>query len=280
MTRTLAPLLILLLPLTSLAQTGRQDTIPQHDTVPKITLEQVQPAKVTRTQISRAKILPPKAPKDTTSWETPYNPAADTRTFSIKGKALPWLLGNGGGISFYLGLEYAIAKNQSIGIDAYTEFEQNSDDMVQDTSGTTHQIGDYWNSTEKAIFLEYRYYFNFQRLRKRYGIAPYLLAYVRDGKIDRAYDPLYPLMYYWQDHERHYSAGLQVGAIIAEHMPWHVDVNIGLFEKEKEIHTEFLTHGVVTSTNWRPVEMGFRLSANYVWWWSIPNSHPTPRTPS
>jgi len=208
-------------------------------------------------------------PAADTPYETPYDPAANYRTWSIKGKALPWLFGNAGGISFFLGFEYGFAKNQSIGIDGFAYFEEASNDMAKDTAGVTHEVGDYWNSTEKAILLDYRYYFNFQRLRRRAGIAPYILAYVRDGWIDRSYDPLYPLTSYWQDHERHYSAGLQFGASIRADRHWNFDINFGLFEKEKVIHTEFLTHGVVTSTNWRPVEMGFRLSVNLFWWWSI-----------
>jgi hypothetical protein len=49
---------------------------------------------------------------------TPYDPRANYRTWSIKGKVLPYpSLGNAGGVTVLLGLEYGFAKNQSIGVD-------------------------------------------------------------------------------------------------------------------------------------------------------------------
>jgi len=211
-------------------------------------------------------------PIDSASAETPYDLRSNYRTWSIKAKILPWLFGNADGVSFFLGFEYGITKNQSIGIDGFAYFEGASNDMVLDTAGNTHQFGDNWNSTEKAIFLDYRYYFDSQRLRRRYGIAPYLLAYVRDGKIDRSYDPLYPLSAYWQDHERHYSAGLQLGTSLKGSRFWNLDVNCGLFVKEKVVSMEYLNRGVVSTIDSRPLELGFRLSVNLFWWWKIPNS--------
>lgn len=202
--------------------------------------------------------------------ETPYDPKAGYRTWSVKGKILPWTLGNGGGVSGLLGIEYGFTKNQSIGIDVYSELEENSDDNVNDTSGVQHAIGDYWHSFERAIFFNYRYYFSFQRLREHKGIAPYLLAFVRYGKIDAAYDPLYPLNYYWKQDQRHYSAGLLLGTTFPffTHR-WCLDINTGIFDKQKVIYTQFLTHGVVSSTNWRPRDLGYRLSVNLVYWWKI-----------
>jgi hypothetical protein len=69
---------------------------------------------------------------------------------------LPFLLGNGGGFSSVFGVEYGIGKNQSIGVDGFFEYQENSDDMVQDTAGVQHQVGDYWFSFERAVFLNYR----------------------------------------------------------------------------------------------------------------------------
>jgi hypothetical protein len=265
MNRPLASILFLLLPLAALTQ-----ALPVTSTIqkplPRNSTDTVQTAYDTTTP----------AIKDTTPKETPYNPAAGYRNWSIKAKILPWFLGDALGISGFAGFEYGITKNQSIGIDGFVYYEESSLDSVPDTTGLVHSVGDYWHSIERAILLDYRYYFNFQRLRRHTGITPYILAYLRYGRIDRYYDPLYPLSDYWKDHEQHYSAGLQLGATFAS---WDIpiDVNIGLFEKEKVIYTQFLTHGVETSTNWRPVEMGFRLSVNLVCWWKI--HKPAPQAP-
>jgi len=50
---------------------------------------------------------------------TPYDPVAHLRNWSIKGKLLPFILGDESGISALLGGEYGSCKNQSIGIDGF-----------------------------------------------------------------------------------------------------------------------------------------------------------------
>ena len=201
------------------------------------------------------------------TWLTPYDPHANYRTWSLKGKVLPFFLGDFGGISGLFGVEYGIGKNQSIGIDGFLELQENSDDGVQDTAGVTHKVGNYWHSSERAVFLNYRYYFSFQRLRRKKGIAPYMVAFLRYGKLDQYYDPLYKLTSYYQNHEWDYSAGVLVGATF----PWArrvgIDVNTGVFEKEKVKDTEYLAHGVESLVRSRPTGLGFRLSVNVEWWW-------------
>jgi hypothetical protein len=86
--------------------------------------------------------------------QTPYDPKADYRTWSVKGKALPYILGNGGGISAMLGVEYGFAKNQSIGVDVFADWSESSDDNVADTAGVQHAFGNFYNGFEKALFLE------------------------------------------------------------------------------------------------------------------------------
>jgi hypothetical protein len=199
---------------------------------------------------------------------TPYDPQADYRTWSIKGKVLPFFLGNGGGLSALFGAEYGIATNQSIGIDGFFEYQENSDDNVQDTAGAEHSVGNYWHSSERAVFINYRYYFNFQRLRQKKGIAPYTVAFLRYGKLDQYYDPLYPLTSYYQNHEWDYSAGVLVGATFGSKRDkrFGLDVNTGVFEKEKVKDTEYLVHGVESEVHSRRTGLGFRLSVNLSWW--------------
>ena len=142
----------------------------------------------------------------------------------------------------------------------------------QDTAGVQHAFGDYYTGGEQAIFLNYRYYFNFRRLRDKKGIAPYLLAFLRDGKIYQHYDPLFPVTSWISNRERQYSAGLMVGATKRtgdrpERLD--VDINLGIFDKLKAISQVYLKSGVPTTVNSRPVGPGFRLSVNLVYWWAI-----------
>ena len=46
-----------------------------------------------------------------------------------------------------------------------------------------------------------------------------------------------------------------------------LDVNTGVFEKEKVKDTEYLVHSVESLVRSRPTGLGFRLSVNLEWWW-------------
>ena len=201
------------------------------------------------------------------AWLTPYNPHANYHTWSLKAKVLPFELGDFGGFSTLFGVEYGITKSQSIGVDAFFEYQENSDDHVQDTAGVAHEVGNYWHSSERAVFLNYRYYFSAQRLRRKEGIVPYTVVFLRYGKLDQYYDPLYPLTSYYQNHEWDYSAGVLVGATLPWGRRMGLDVNTGVFEKEKVKDTEYLVHGAESLVRSRRPGLGVRVSVNLEWWW-------------
>ncbi len=198
---------------------------------------------------------------------TPYDPAGAHRTWSIKGKVLPFIVGNEAGASGLLGLEYGLTKNQSIGIDAFAEYQESAHDNVSDTAGVQHATGEYWHSWEKAIFLNYRYYFR-EKDGREDGIAPYIVGFLRYGRIDRYYDPLYVLSSYLSEHERHYSAGLLGGftGSLSDKHRLGLDINTGLFIKKKDIWTVYRENDSERITRRRPIGPGFRLSVNLVWW--------------
>jgi len=195
--------------------------------------------------------------------ESPYNPRAAYQTWSLKGKILPWEIGNGGGIASFLGVEYGFLKHNSIGVDGFLHLMESSDDDVRDTAGLKHDVGNYWTGVERAILFDYRYYFD--NIERRYsGVAFYLLTYVRLGAISRHYDPLYRADYL--DHwETHHSAGLSFGATIPidKRYRWGIDINAGVFEKEKRIVETYLDKAAMTK---RSVGPGFRLSVNFSYW--------------
>ena len=198
---------------------------------------------------------------------SPYDPNWSYHTWSLKGKVLPFLFGNGGGVSGMLGVEYGFAKNQSIGVDGFYEYQENSNDNVQDTAGVTHDFGDYYHSNERAIFLNYRYYFNCAQLRKD-GIIPYILVFGRYGKLDQHYDPLYPLSSFKDNYETHRSVGLMLGSAFQFNRPRRLglDINLGIFEKKKDISAVYLKNGVTSTVDSHPLGPGFRLSVNLVYW--------------
>jgi len=119
---------------------------------------------------------------------TPYDPQGNFRNWSIKGKALPFVLGDESGISALLGVEYGFARNQSIGVDGFIESISKSDDNEVDTAGVSHDVATYYRSREKALFLNYRYYFNFRKLR--YDRVLFLMS-----SFFSAMEPLFSTMY-------------------------------------------------------------------------------------
>lgn len=204
-------------------------------------------------------------------FSTPYDPQGNFRNWSIKGKALPFVLGDEGGISALLGLEYGFARNQSIGIDGFLELISKSDNNEVDTAGVTHDVATYYRSREKALFLNYRYYFNFKKLRYDRGIIPYALVFLRYGTIYQHYIPLYPLTSFLNNNEKHYSAGAMAGSIfqLSHGGRLGVDVNMGVFLKRKDVAAVYMVNHRLSTINSSPFGPGFRLSANLLYWFYI-----------
>src|SRR5262249_27983962 len=122
-----------------------------------------------------------------------------------------------------------------------------------------------WESWEKAVLLNYRYYFSFRRWREKHGISFYTLAFVRYGTIDAHWDPRYKISpeEEYIDQETHRSVGLMLGVNWGFPL-WPrlgLDVNMGVFEKRKDMLT------VDDNYNDPRVEsfwtgLGFRMSVN------------------
>ncbi|MBS1606291.1 MAG: hypothetical protein JST42_26770 [Bacteroidetes bacterium] len=207
----------------------------------------------------------------TAQFATPYDPHGNFRNWSVKGKALPFVLGDEGGISALLGVEYGFARNQSIGVDGFLEFISKSDNNGVDTAGVTHDVATYYRSREKALFLNYRYYFNFKNLRYDRGIIPYVLVFLRYGVIYQHYLPLYPLTDFLTNNEKHYSAGIMAGSIfqLSHKGRLGVDVNMGIFLKRKDISSVYLVNHRQSTLSDSPLGPGFRLSANMIYWFYI-----------
>ncbi len=98
---------------------------------------------------------------------SPFNGKGSENTYAIKSKVLPYTIGNGLGINNSLGFEIGFFKNNSIGVEGYYNYSQNSHDKVTDKSGVYHETGNRSYGNEKALQFNYRYYFNFQKLRDR-----------------------------------------------------------------------------------------------------------------
>ncbi|WP_333600389.1 hypothetical protein [Flavobacterium sp.] len=104
---------------------------------------------------------------------SPFNPQAAENTYAIKAKALPFFLGNGFGIYNSLGFEAGFCKNNSVAIDGFYNYSQDTEDEVTDRQGIKHETGNRSYMFEKAVQLSYRHYYSFQKWREHYRLTFY-----------------------------------------------------------------------------------------------------------
>lgn len=209
---------------------------------------------------------------------TGYDPLGHSRNWSIKGKVLPFVLGDESGISALAGIEYGFSKNQSVGIDGFFESTSKSDENSIDTAGVMHPVSQYYHGTEKAVFFNYRYYLKCGNLREKRGIAPYLLTFLRYSRIHQHYDPLYPLTGWLTNDEMQYSLGLMGGALIQFSHTGRLclDINTGVFMKKRNITTVYLKDRLPFTVSSNPLGPGFRLSVNLVYWFYLRPTYAKP----
>jgi hypothetical protein len=193
----------------------------------------------------------------------PYNAWGHYETWGIKGKILPFLVGNSGGINALIGFEYGFCKNHSIGIDLYFLAMESSNDMVFDTAGVRHDVGNDQYTIDKALFINYRYYLPLKHPWRNPARAYYFGCFGRYGQLRNIKDPLFNKNFVRSD-EVHYSAGIVFGALgkFSHKKRLGLDLNIGIFYKEKDITDVTNRNGSIYTTVSRPDNFGFRIGLN------------------
>jgi hypothetical protein len=195
---------------------------------------------------------------------TPYDPIGNYETWAVKGKILPYAMGGGGGVNALLGLEFGFCKNQSLGIDAYLLTMGNHHDVF-DPSKQEYVSTPAAGTNDKALFLNYRYYFSNRNLREKRGLELYAGSFLRYGYTIFVYEPGYPSNIL-AEHEMHYSGGPLIGVLKRFHNRLCVDLNLGAYYMEKDITT--VTKPVnqeVTARN-QVSEYGLRVGFNLYFW--------------
>ncbi|MCC6372672.1 MAG: hypothetical protein IT236_16835 [Bacteroidia bacterium] len=199
---------------------------------------------------------------------TPFNQQNNWKNWAIKGKVLPEIFLVGSGITGSIGFEWGFAKNQSIGIDyVYHKYSFDGAD-VYDSLSDQYISEPRQRITDEALFLNYRYYFNAQKIRQKSGIAPYLGCFTRVAKQTYIYDKGYVKT---DDvvRENQVSFGIMYG-LLGEINHYQrtdrsfcIDAYVGLFIKQKERIHEYPgpDKNLVRSSEF-PVNYGFRIGLN------------------
>lgn len=208
-------------------------------------------------------------------YQTPFNKKSEYESWGVNAKVLPWYTP----ISIYglcssAGMEYGFFRNHSIGCDIYYNKYNYRGAELFDTTTKEYYIEPRMIYNDKAVMLHYKYYLNLNTLRKKTGMVMYVGCFGRIGKISSCINPEYNR--YTPELQLTYkSIGIMtgvmqvIGYVPSIHKPIYLDVNLGVFYKEKVIYNEFpysnnliVTEPTATTTNFG-IRLGVNISMNF-----------------
>ena len=175
---------------------------------------------------------------------SPHNPKGDYNTRALKGKLLPWIFAQAMGANLLLGYEFGFCKNHSVGADVYIN------NMEGDSDPDSNNVIKSYYMTDKAIFINYRYYLNFPALRRR-GVIIYSGTLGMHGKKWESSDPGYSSDGFLTSLVKYNGLGVLAGTLICfkENEGLALDVNFRFFYRQKSItDVHFTNSGYVHST--------------------------------
>jgi hypothetical protein len=194
-------------------------------------------------------------------------PASKTSNIVVlRGTILPYLIGNDMGIATSVGVEYIFLKHHSIGIDGFLHLTYGGQDNLYDTAGVFYKTGSHHHSSEKAIFINYRYYFNPKNLQALRGVTAYISPYFRYGYSEEHNDPQFNVNYILQK-EHSSSEGILLGLVgpIDKNKRCKFDVNAGPFKKRKDITTVYLEDHVEKTRSEHKKTVGLRIGVFFTY---------------
>ena len=200
--------------------------------------------------------------------ETPYNPTATYNNWSLRATALPYIIGNGGGISTALGVEYGFFKRHSFAVDGLYHVFGDVNDTITDTSGVKHDVGNRSQTYGKALLVSYRYHLNRQYFREVKGLCFYLTTFYRLGDVTRKADPTFNNDYVNQ-FEKNKSIGIGLGGIkkLDGASRFGLDVLCAVYYRQTDIRTEYLSAGRLASLQAKPFRgFGIRVGVLFDYW--------------
>ncbi len=174
---------------------------------------------------------------------TPFNKNAPFNNYVIKFKVLPWIsTPSGSGINPSLGFEYGFSKNQSIGINLYYNQYSFATDEVYDTITSQYYSGPRVSNRDKAIFLNYRYYFGLNKIREKSATTFYIGSFFRFGLLNFKFEEGYVNLSHITK-ENHYSLGIFYG--LSKQLACYnkkqlsIDTYFGIYLKQKVQFIEY-----------------------------------------
>lgn len=195
---------------------------------------------------------------------TPFNKSSPFNNYAIKFKVLPWIsTPSGSGINPSLGFEYGFSKNQSLGIDLYYNQYSFATEEVYDSITSQYNSGPRVSNRDKAIFLNYRYYFGLYKIREKSATAFYIGSFFRFGLLNFKFEEGYVNLSHITK-ENHYSVGILYGlskqVACYKKKQLNIDTYIGIYLKQKVQFIEYLdAQNNLTSDIKYPINPGVRI---------------------
>ncbi len=196
---------------------------------------------------------------------TPYNPQGDYQTWGIKGKLLPWTFGNAGGLNGLLGFEIGFLKNNSIGIDGY--FYADEDALDRNTVQNPNIPSLHYDGIDRAVFLNYRHYFNLKKIRENLGTSLYIGILTRYGRSDDTWDRGLSSDSIIYEGRTYYSGGPFTGFIykFKKCNNLYLDINFQFLYNDKYVSSVYSNQLQLTSTHGQFKTYDMRVGINLYW---------------
>ncbi|MEC4005204.1 hypothetical protein OX283_011090 [Flavobacterium sp. SUN052] len=199
--------------------------------------------------------------------KTPFNPVGTENTYALKARILPFLLGNGSGISTLFGTEIGFLKRNSFGFQGIFISSHDIQDMVTDLAGVYHESGNRSKFVDRAFLFDYRFYFNLQKFRRQNGLTFYTSCFFKKGQQVESYDENFRNDYIYRK-ENYNSYGIVIGSILnfknSEH--FGVDLSLGYFRKDKNSSTDYQVGSMIKTINEKAIGTGLRIGLTINYW--------------
>lgn len=192
---------------------------------------------------------------------TPFNNRYDYRTAGIKVRVLPFIIGNGMGVSALAGGEWGFLKNNSIGLDfLYNGFLDHDDYNPGPSDNLYHR--------KTAAHLNYNHYWGFHKLREKHGVAFYTGLTVRKGatniREERGLGATKDSII--NTYTDYFCYGGQIGLVFTlESRPFAFNINIPVYYNNKIVNYTDSKNPISNNTQ-KYSTVDFRFEINFYWW--------------
>lgn len=208
------------------------------------------------------------AEDSTSAWQTPFNPKANYQTIGLRARALPWIMGNAGGLNVLLGAEIGFLKHHSIEIDGYFYGDEDHHDNYYGPNDPKNKDSDDYGGSNRALFFAYNYHYSLQNLREQMGLEAYTGLCGRIGQFGKTWDRGICKDSVLRSDEHYYSAGPQAGIILTfnEERHFAINLNAAVLYTMKDLSQQS-THSMALSDNsYHFNTCDLRIGINLYWW--------------